>query len=84
MGFTAKGADLSNQSRKEFIVGETLVMDESEEPPKVLYPIVDNGTPTSRKPEAVSREPKNFLRVRLCGATVTEPLQVRISTVLLA
>ena len=37
-----------------------------EEPLKALYPIATNGTPTLKKPEALSKELKGFLAVCLC------------------
>jgi len=37
-----------------------------EEPLKALYLIATNGTPTLKKPEALSREVKGFLAVCLC------------------
>ena len=37
-----------------------------EEPLKALYLIATNGTPTLKKPDALSRELKSFLSVCLC------------------
>jgi serine/threonine protein kinase len=53
-----------------------------EEPLKALYLIATNGTPTLKKPEALSRELKSFLSVCLCvdvksRATAGELLEVR-------
>jgi serine/threonine protein kinase len=53
-----------------------------EEPLKALYLIATNGTPTLKKPEALSRELKAFLSVCLCvdvksRATASELLEVR-------
>ena len=53
-----------------------------EEPLKALYLIATNGTPTLKKPEALSRELKGFLAVCLCvdvssRATANELLEVR-------
>src|SRR6266699_3147193 len=53
-----------------------------EEPLKALYLIATNGTPTLKKPEALSRELKSFLSVCLCvdvasRATANELLEVR-------
>ncbi len=53
-----------------------------EEPLKALYLIATNGTPTLKKPEALSRELKAFLSVCLCvdvksRATAGELLEVR-------
>jgi serine/threonine protein kinase len=53
-----------------------------EEPLKALYLIATNGTPTLKKPEALSRELKSFLSVCLCvdvksRATASELLEVR-------
>jgi serine/threonine-protein kinase CLA4 len=53
-----------------------------EEPLKALYLIATNGTPTLKKPEALSRELKSFLSVCLCvdvksRATALELLEVR-------
>ena len=52
-----------------------------EEPLKALYLIATNGTPTLKKPEALSRELKGFLSVCLCvdvksRATAAELLEV--------
>jgi serine/threonine-protein kinase CLA4 len=52
-----------------------------EEPLKALYLIATNGTPTLKKPEALSRELKAFLSVCLCvdvksRATASELLEV--------
>lgn len=52
-----------------------------EEPLKALYLIATNGTPTLKKPEALSRELKSFLSVCLCvdvksRATANELLEV--------
>jgi serine/threonine protein kinase len=54
-----------------------------EEPLKALYLIATNGTPTLKKPEALSRELKSFLSVCLCvdvksRATASELLEVRL------
>ena len=48
-----------------------------------MYLIATNGTPTLKKPDALSRELKSFLSVCLCvdvksRATAEELLQVRI------
>jgi serine/threonine-protein kinase CLA4 len=64
----------------EMIENEPPYLDE--EPLKALYLIATNGTPTLKKPEALSRELKNFLSVCLCvdvrsRATAAELLQVR-------
>jgi len=48
----------------EMIENEPPYLDE--EPLKALYLIATNGTPTLKKPEAVSRELKGFLAVCLC------------------
>ncbi|KZT05249.1 p21 activated kinase [Laetiporus sulphureus 93-53] len=48
----------------EMIESEPPYLDE--EPLKALYLIATNGTPTLKKPEAVSRELKSFLSVCLC------------------
>ena len=52
-----------------------------EEPLKALYLIATNGTPTLKKPEALSKELKGFLSVCLCvdvksRATAAELLEV--------
>jgi len=57
-----------------------------EEPLKALYLIATNGTPTLKKPEALSRELKAFLSVCLCvdvksRATASELLEVRSCSV---
>lgn len=54
-----------------------------EEPLKALYLIATNGTPTLKKPEALSRELKSFLSVCLCvdvksRATANELLEVSL------
>jgi protein-serine/threonine kinase len=64
----------------EMIENEPPYLDE--EPLKALYLIATNGTPTLKKPEALSRELKHFLSVCLCvdvksRATAGELLQVR-------
>ena len=66
----------------EMIENEPPYLDE--EPLKALYLIATNGTPTLKKPEALSRELKSFLSVCLCvdvksRATAAELLQVRTS-----
>ena len=66
----------------EMIENEPPYLDE--EPLKALYLIATNGTPTLKKPEALSRELKSFLSVCLCvdvksRATAAELLQVRDS-----
>lgn len=48
----------------EMIENEPPYLDE--EPLKALYLIATNGTPTLKKPEALSRELKAFLAVCLC------------------
>ncbi|KII83801.1 hypothetical protein PLICRDRAFT_180143 [Plicaturopsis crispa FD-325 SS-3] len=48
----------------EMIENEPPYLDE--EPLKALYLIATNGTPTLKKPEALSKELKNFLSVCLC------------------
>jgi len=48
----------------EMIENEPPYLDE--EPLKALYLIATNGTPTLKKPEALSRELKGFLAVCLC------------------
>ncbi|KAJ8075511.1 hypothetical protein PM082_021141 [Marasmius tenuissimus] len=48
----------------EMIENEPPYLDE--EPLKALYLIATNGTPTLKKPEALSRELKSFLAVCLC------------------
>lgn len=53
-----------------------------EEPLKALYLIATNGTPTLKKPDALSRELKSFLSVCLCvdvksRASANELLNVR-------
>ncbi|KAF9643040.1 Pkinase-domain-containing protein [Thelephora ganbajun] len=62
----------------EMIENEPPYLDE--EPLKALYLIATNGTPTLKKPEALSRELKSFLSVCLCvdvksRATAAELLQ---------
>ncbi|TFK65295.1 Pkinase-domain-containing protein [Pluteus cervinus] len=62
----------------EMIENEPPYLDE--EPLKALYLIATNGTPTLKKPEALSRELKGFLAVCLCvdvasRATASELLQ---------
>ncbi|KAF9259010.1 Pkinase-domain-containing protein [Marasmius fiardii PR-910] len=62
----------------EMIENEPPYLDE--EPLKALYLIATNGTPTLKKPEALSRELKSFLAVCLCvdvssRATASELLQ---------
>ncbi|KAF8656118.1 hypothetical protein AX16_002756 [Volvariella volvacea WC 439] len=62
----------------EMIENEPPYLDE--EPLKALYLIATNGTPTLKKPEALSRELKSFLAVCLCvdvasRATAQELLQ---------
>ena len=64
----------------EMIENEPPYLDE--EPLKALYLIATNGTPTLKKPEALSRELKGFLAVCLCvdvasRATANELLEVR-------
>lgn len=64
----------------EMIENEPPYLDE--EPLKALYLIATNGTPTLKKPEALSRELKGFLSVCLCvdvksRATAAELLEVR-------
>jgi protein-serine/threonine kinase len=63
----------------EMIENEPPYLDE--EPLKALYLIATNGTPTLKKPEALSRELKSFLAVCLCvdvasRATANELLEV--------
>jgi serine/threonine protein kinase len=63
----------------EMIENEPPYLDE--EPLKALYLIATNGTPTLKKPEALSRELKSFLSVCLCvdvrsRATANELLEV--------
>ena len=63
----------------EMIENEPPYLDE--EPLKALYLIATNGTPTLKKPEALSRELKGFLAVCLCvnvgsRATANELLNV--------
>ena len=48
----------------EMIENEPPYLDE--EPLKALYLIATNGTPTLKKPDALSRELKSFLSVCLC------------------
>lgn len=65
----------------EMIENEPPYLDE--EPLKALYLIATNGTPTLKKPEALSKELKGFLSVCLCvdvksRATAAELLEVRI------
>ncbi|KAL0564760.1 hypothetical protein V5O48_017279 [Marasmius crinis-equi] len=62
----------------EMIENEPPYLDE--EPLKALYLIATNGTPTLKKPEALSRELKSFLAVCLCvdvssRATASELLE---------
>ena len=69
----------------EMIENEPPYLDE--EPLKALYLIATNGTPTLKKPEALSRELKSFLSVCLCvdvksRATAAELLQVRVPVIL--
>ena len=69
----------------EMIENEPPYLDE--EPLKALYLIATNGTPTLKKPEALSRELKSFLSVCLCvdvksRATAAELLQVRVPFIL--
>lgn len=69
----------------EMIENEPPYLDE--EPLKALYLIATNGTPTLKKPEALSRELKSFLSVCLCvdvrsRATANELLEVRFFGVL--
>ena len=69
----------------EMIENEPPYLDE--EPLKALYLIATNGTPTLKKPEALSRELKSFLSVCLCvdvksRATAAELLQVRVQFIL--
>jgi len=64
----------------EMIENEPPYLDE--EPLKALYLIATNGTPTLKRPEALSRELKSFLAVCLCvdvasRATANELLEVR-------
>ena len=64
----------------EMIENEPPYLDE--EPLKALYLIATNGTPTLKKPDALSRELKGFLSVCLCvdvksRATADELLEVR-------
>jgi protein-serine/threonine kinase len=66
----------------EMIENEPPYLDE--EPLKALYLIATNGTPTLKKPEALSRELKSFLSVCLCvdvrsRATANELLEVPFS-----
>ena len=68
----------------EMIENEPPYLDE--EPLKALYLIATNGTPTLKKPEALSRELKGFLSVCLCvdvksRATADELLEVSSSRV---
>lgn len=65
----------------EMIENEPPYLDE--EPLKALYLIATNGTPTLKKPEALSRELKGFLAVCLCvdvasRATANELLDVSL------
>jgi protein-serine/threonine kinase len=69
----------------EMIENEPPYLDE--EPLKALYLIATNGTPTLKKPEALSRELKSFLAVCLCvdvasRATADELLDVSILAVI--
>ena len=66
----------------EMIENEPPYLDE--EPLKALYLIATNGTPTLKKPDALSRELKGFLSVCLCvdvksRATADELLEVRVA-----
>ena len=66
----------------EMIENEPPYLDE--EPLKALYLIATNGTPTLKKPDALSRELKSFLSVCLCvdvksRASANELLDVRNS-----
>jgi protein-serine/threonine kinase len=68
----------------EMIENEPPYLDE--EPLKALYLIATNGTPTLKKPEALSRELKGFLAVCLCvdvssRATANELLDVSVLVV---
>ena len=70
----------------EMIENEPPYLDE--EPLKALYLIATNGTPTLKKPEALSKELKGFLSVCLCvdvksRATAAELLEVRTLLVVL-
>jgi serine/threonine protein kinase len=70
----------------EMIENEPPYLDE--EPLKALYLIATNGTPTLKKPEALSRELKSFLAVCLCvdvssRATANELLDVSVLFVLI-
>lgn len=65
----------------EMIENEPPYLDE--EPLKALYLIATNGTPTLKKPDALSRELKGFLSVCLCvdvrsRATADELLEVSV------
>jgi serine/threonine protein kinase len=65
----------------EMIENEPPYLDE--EPLKALYLIATNGTPTLKKPEALSKELKGFLAVCLCvdvasRATAHELLDVSV------
>lgn len=69
----------------EMIENEPPYLDE--EPLKALYLIATNGTPTLKKPEALSHELKSFLSVCLCvdvrsRATANELLEVSSSSCL--
>ena len=69
----------------EMIENEPPYLDE--EPLKALYLIATNGTPTLKKPDALSRELKGFLSVCLCvdvksRATADELLEVCASVIL--
>ena len=69
----------------EMIENEPPYLDE--EPLKALYLIATNGTPTLKKPDALSRELKGFLSVCLCvdvksRATADELLEVSLFGVL--
>ena len=65
----------------EMIENEPPYLDE--EPLKALYLIATNGTPTLKKPDALSKELKGFLAVCLCvdvssRATSAELLEVSV------
>ena len=65
----------------EMIENEPPYLDE--EPLKALYLIATNGTPTLKKPEALSKDLKSFLSVCLCvdvksRATADELLDVSL------
>ena len=68
----------------EMVENEPPYLDE--EPLKALYLIATNGTPTLKKPEALSQELKSFLSVCLCvdvrsRATANELLEVSYSPI---